>query len=139
MLIFMAANASGRDSQKRFAEILHLDRRPFTFRDMLRRVTALAVDVRVRAFEFVARLDMIEGLKVPFRQDKILTVVFGVAVHTLHTRTWLDVVGGVQPSSRNDARSNFLVTAETLEYWFAGRDFVASNTVSHAIDRMVRA
>jgi hypothetical protein len=60
-----------------------------------------------------------------------------MTVHTLQARTRFDVVGGVQSLSRNEARSNFVVTAKALENGFASRDLVAGNTVGHAVDRLV--
>jgi hypothetical protein len=93
----------------------------------------------VGTLKSVPSLAVIEGFEVPLRQHEILAVVFRMAVHALQTRTRFDVVGGVQSFSRDDARSNFVVTAQALEYGFAGRDLVAGNTVGHAIDRLVCA
>ena len=86
----------------------------------------LQLSAGVGALESVPSLAVIEGFDVPFRQHEIFAVVFGMAVHAFLTRTRLDVVGGVQSFSRDDARRDFVVTAQALEYGFAGRDFVAS-------------
>ena len=93
----------------------------------------------MRTFESVPSLAVIEGFEVPPRQREILAVVFRMAVRALLTRIWFDVVGCVQSFSGGEARSNFVVTAQTLDYGFAGRDLVARNTVSHSTDRLVRA
>jgi hypothetical protein len=139
MLISMTVGTSRRNTQKCPAEILDLDRCSLASGNTLWRVASIAAEACVSTLEFVSRLSVIEDLEIPFRQDEILAVVFGVAVQTLPTRTRLDVVCGVQASSRSDARSNLIVTSQALEYWFTGGDFVATNTVGHTIDRLVCA
>jgi hypothetical protein len=139
MRISMTVGTSRRDTQKCLAEILDLDRCSFASGNTLWRVASIAAEACVSTLEFVSRLSVIEDLEIPFRQDEILAVVFGVAVQTLPTRARLNVICGVQSSSRSDARSDLIVTTQALEYRFTGGDFVATNTVGHTSDRLVCA
>ena len=87
----------------------------------------------------VPGLAVIEGFDIPFREDEIFAVVFGVAIHAFLSWNRLDVVCSVQSLSQNDAGCDFVVTTQALEYRFAGRDFVATDAIGHSVDRQVRA
>lgn len=85
MLIFVAWNATGRETQVGAAEILNLDGWAFLGRDAGRIVALVTVQALVFAFEQIPSLFVIESLDIPLDQREVLSVVFGVAARTLLT------------------------------------------------------
>lgn len=85
MLVVMAIAAGGGNTQKCFAEILDFDGQAFSFGHALWGVAAVTAQSRMLTFEFVAGLLMIEGWNVPFCQDEIFAIVFGMAVGAFRT------------------------------------------------------
>lgn len=139
VLVLMAIATAWRNSQKCSAQIFHFDDHTFTRGHALRRVTPGTVQPRVFTLEPVAGLRVIESLKVPLDQGEVFSVVLGVAVRAFHARTWLDVVGSVEPLSHCNAPRNLAVTIQTLEGGLPGRKLVAGGALGHAIDRLVGA
>jgi hypothetical protein len=139
MLISMAVGASRRNSQKGFPQVHDLERRSFISGNVFWCVTSIASEAGVCAHELVPGLAVNEGFDIPFREDEIFAVVFGVAIHAFLAGARLDVVCSVQSLSGNDAGRDFVVTTQALEYRFAGRDFVAADAIGHSADRLVRA
>ena len=104
---------------------------------MLGSMAASAGYSGVFAFENIAGKLVIEGLRVPLDERKILTVVFGVAAGTLIARALRNVVSSVEPFARSKTGCNFSVAVEAPQRG-SGTKLVTSGAVGGAVKRLVR-
>lgn len=95
MLISMTGRTRRRNSEKCFVQILDADRCTCAFWNVFWRVAPAANERGVSALKLVSSLVVGESLDVPFRQNEIFAVVFGMAVDAFLTRARLDVVSRV--------------------------------------------
>ena len=87
VLVLVTANAVRGNAQETPVEIANLDQRPHCRGDVLRRMTAVARDPCVLAFQRVSGLPVIEGLRIPLDQGEVFSIVFGVAADALLARS----------------------------------------------------
>jgi hypothetical protein len=83
VLIFVASDASGRNSEIRVGWILDLDGGAFLGRDARRIVALVASQAGMLAFQYIAGVLVIEGVDVPLDQRKIHAIMIGVAAGAL--------------------------------------------------------
>ena len=96
VLIFVAGNATRRQTKIGSARILDFDRRAFLGRDVGRVMAFVACQTSVLAFEQVSRFLVIERLDVPFDQREIFAIVFRVTARALLAGTGRNVVSRMQ-------------------------------------------
>ncbi len=82
---------------------------------MLGGVTFSARHAHMFALQQIPGELVVERLRVPLDERKILAVVFGVALRALIARPWRNVVGGVQSLVRRQSSGNFGVTLESFQ------------------------
>ena len=115
VLVLVTGDAVLGNTQKGPIQVLDLDLRALGRRHVLRTVALVASQTRVLAFERVSGLLVIEAIRVPLDEGKILPVVLGVAAHAFLAGPRGDVIGGVQALVRRQARSNLRVAIQTPE------------------------
>ncbi len=115
VLIFVAGNATRRQTKIGSARILDFDRRAFLGRDVGRVMAFVACQTSVLAFEQVSRFLVIERLDVPFDQREIFPIVFRVAACALLAGTGRNVVSCMQSLANVEARGDFSVAIQAFE------------------------
>lgn len=80
---------------------------------------------------------MVESACIPLDQREILAIVFRVTPYTFLTGVRVQVITGVQPSSRRDTGCDFAVAIDTLKRGLAATQFMTGGTVARAIERLV--
>jgi hypothetical protein len=85
MPVLMAVDAVGGNSQKCFAQIFNFDGQAFFLGYVFWRMAMAAAGPCMLTLKLVAGLVMVEGLNIPFCQDKIFAVVFGMTACAFQT------------------------------------------------------
>jgi hypothetical protein len=85
MLILMAVDTVGRNSQKGFGQILDFNGQAFFLGYVFCRMATAAAWPCMLTLKFVAGLVMVEGFDIPFCRGKIFAVVFGMAACAFQT------------------------------------------------------
>jgi hypothetical protein len=137
VLVFVATDATRRESKIRPAGILDLDGCAFLGRDAGRIVTLITAQALVLALQQVSRIFVVEGLDVPLDQREVFSVVLRVAAGAFLTGTGRDVIGGMQPLARREPGSDFGVTVQTLQRRLPAK-LVATGAVGGSVQRLVR-
>lgn len=83
VLVFMASNATRRESEVGPARVLDLDGRAFLRRNMRRIVAFITGQARVLAFEQISRVIVIERPDVPLDERKVFAVMLRVTSRAL--------------------------------------------------------
>ena len=91
------------------------------------------------AFEGISCPAVVEAFDIKLQQNKVLSVMFGVAGYAFQARTGLDIVGGVQAFSGGDARADFTMAGGATKGWLSGGEFMAGGAIGCSIQRLVRA
>ena len=138
VLIFVARDTTGRETEVGTAEILNLDGRAFLGRDARGIVALVAVQALVFAFEQIPSLFVIESLDIPLDQREVLSVVLGMATRTLLTRSGRNVVSCMKAFMSRKASRNFGMTLQTLQCRLAAK-LVATGAVCGSVKRLVRS
>lgn len=99
VLIFVAGGAGSREPKIAAAQIFLFDGQPILWRDARRIVTLAALQPCVLPFQDVAGLFVVEGLRVPFHEREIFTIVFGVTARAFLARACEDLVSCMQPTA----------------------------------------
>ena len=137
VLIFMAGNAAGRQTEVGSARVLDFDGRAFLGRDVGRIVALVTGQARVLAFQQVSRFLVIERLDVPLDQREVFPVVLRVATGTFLTGARRDVIGGVQAFMSGKPGRDFGVTVQALQRRLAA-ELVATGAVGRSVQRLMR-
>lgn len=136
--VFVAGGASLGDSDECAVKVFDLDQRAFTGRDVLGRVTLLAVNAGMLSFENIARLFMIEGPGIPLDEWEVDAIVIGMALHASLARSRLQAVGKVQPFVSVQARCDLAVAVQAFEDRLAAK-LVAGSAAGGAFEVLVGA
>ena len=115
VLVFVAGNASGRETQVSPVGILDLDRRAFLGRDVRRIVALIAGQTGMLALKRVPGVPMIERLDVPFNEREVFSIVLGVTARALLAGSGRDVVRRVQTFVSGKAAGNLGMAIQTLQ------------------------
>lgn len=115
VLVFVARDATGRETEIGPARILDFDRRSFLRRDVGCVVALVTAQAGMLAFEQVSGFLVIEGLDVPLDQWKILAIVLGVTARALLAGAGRKVVSRMQPLVGIEPAGNFRVAVQTFE------------------------
>jgi hypothetical protein len=115
MWILMAGSAGLGDAAEGPIQILHLDERAVARRNVLGRVAFLTFDPCVLSFQQVARLFMIKGLRVEFRNREIEPVVVGMTLGAFLAGAGPETVGEVQAFVSREAPCDLGVAFQALK------------------------
>lgn len=134
VLVFVAGNATARQSEKRVVEIPS-DQRSFRRNDLARVMALSADEGGMFAIKNEAGPPMVEGLerRLPFDQREIRAIVFRVAAHASGIPLAKRHERRVQPALLFELRAYLAVTLQAFEIGGACRNCVALRTSSRAI------
>ena len=133
VLIFVAANATRRQTKIGSTRILDFDRRAFLGGDVGGVMAFVACQTSVPAFEQVSRFFVIERLYVPFDQREIFAIVFRVTARALLAGTGRNVVGCMQSLAAVEPHSDFGVAIQALERSLS-TELVATGAVGWSVE-----
>ena len=138
VLIFVAGGAGSRDPEIGADQILFFDCCPLLRRDVRWIVTLGALDPCMLAFEDVSDLFVVEGLRVPFHEREVFTIVFRVTSRAFLARACGDVVSSVQSPVGRQASSDFGVAIEALQRGLSA-ELMASGAIGRSVEGLVGA
>src|SRR3954469_7604824 len=115
VLVLVTANAVRRNAQETPVEIANLDERTHCRGDVLRRMTAVAGDSCVLAFQRVPGLPVIEGLWVQLDQGEVFSIMFGVAADALLARSRGEMISSVQAFAFGQSLGDLRMAIQALE------------------------
>lgn len=135
MWILVAAGALPRKTQKRVAQVFHLDQRFGGLLDMRGRVALIAFEAGVLAFERISSLAVVECFqrRLPSDQGVIPAVVFGMARGAV-LFIWKPCV---QSTPGCDLSGNFFVALLAFQFGRASPDDVATGALRGAAERFM--
>ena len=136
VLVLVAAGAGLREAQVSASEI-QFDGRPLRSDDVGWRVTLVAGQAGVFAFQEVPGLTMIKYFQVPLDQRKIFAVVFGVAARAFLARSGGELVRAMQSFARCDSAGYVGMAILALQGCHAAQ-FVAGRTVGDSAKGLMR-
>jgi len=136
MRILVARGAGLGHAQKAARQVLHLDRWTRCGSDVVGGMTLYTRYARMFALQQVPGELVIEGLRVPLDQWKILAVMFRVTLRALIARPLRDVVRGMESLPRRQTSGDFRVAVKTLQ---RGRavELMTRRAVGRPIQRLV--
>ena len=140
VLVSMTGEAFTRQAKEGAVQIFLLDGGPFGLGNIAGFVALLTRKVRVLALEPISRLAMVKGLlrRFPMDQEKILTVVLGMAGNTVLVRARRADDRGMISAPQGEPVGDVRVTLRAAEDPRASREFVTRRALERAAQRLVR-
>ena len=138
MWIFVAGGTGFGDANKTVVEVFDFDQCALSGGNMFRSMALLALHTRMLALERVARLFVVEGLRVPLDQREVEPVMIGVALRALLAGARPDSIREVQSLASRKPLCNFPVAVKALENRLSAQ-FVAGRATRRAFQILVSA
>ena len=135
--VFVAGYACLRNPQKGLAEILCLYVGALGGWDSIGKMTLVAGQAGVFAFQQVSGFFVIEFIRIPLDQRKTHTVVIRMAAHAFLAGAGRNVIRAVQSPFCCHSRANVGVTADAFELRLPASDFMAIGAVHGAVEKLV--
>jgi hypothetical protein len=130
--VLMASGASRRYPEIGLVKVLDFDHRAFLWTNSRWRMTAIASQSCVLAFEQVSGLLMVERFDVPLDEGEVFAIVFRVAACTLLAGAWRNVVGRMQSRAGIEPLGDFRMAVQALERRLS-TELVATGAVGRSI------
>jgi len=135
--ILVTRYARLRNTQESLAEIFLLNVRPLGRWYAFGKMTLVAGEPGVLAFQQVAGFFVVELIRVPFDQREIRAIVVGMAAHALLAGACGNVIRAMQPALFRHPRSDIGVTADALELRLTAAKLVTFGAVNRSIQELV--
>ena len=138
--IFVTGHAFLREPEERFGKILHFNEGTFRANHVHRRVTLLAWNIRVLAFQRIPGLLVIKLLLrwLPMNEREIRAIVLQMAAHTLFPVRVLHAEPGMVAALGVQAPRNLRVAVEALKRRRSGAELMATRAESRSCEGLMR-
>ena len=137
--ILVAGGTGIRNAKEGTVEVLDLDQDALAGGDVVGSVAFPAFEPGVLSFQQVARLLMVELLRVPLDDGEIRAVVVGVALGAFLAGTGPDAIRGMRAPVSGEAGSDLGMAVEAPEGGLASTQFVTSGAVRSPIEFLMGA